>query len=285
MTIALEPLHIADGVRMLSVRTPTLPPATHTNAYLVGTGEAVLVEPASGYDDELARIEGWVEAERRRGLKLRALVLTHHHHDHVAGAAALRERLGVPLWAHAATAERLTGKLTIDRLLEHGERVELDGPTPLALQALHTPGHAPGHLCFYEPQSGALIAGDMVASVGTILVEPSDGDMALYLRSLEEMDALDARTLLPAHGFPIENPHERLRFYVHHRLTREAKVLAALRELGREAGVHELVPIAYADTPQVAWPLASLSAAAHLIKLANEGRVARRGERWLALAE
>jgi ribonuclease/clavin/mitogillin len=283
--IATTPLDVAPGVRLLSLRTPTLPPATHTNAYLVGTRELVLVEPASPYDEEIEQAVAWVEAERARGGVLRALVLTHHHPDHVGGAARLRERLGAPLWAHAATAERLGGKVTIDRLLEHGERIELDGPTPLTLECVHTPGHAPGHLCFFEPASGALLAGDMVASVGTILIDVVDGDMRAYLKSLAELDALPLRTLLPAHGLPITDAHERLRFYIQHRLAREAKVLAALSQLAREATVQEIVPIAYADTSQLAWPLAALSAAAHLVKLELDGKVVRRGERWLATWE
>jgi glyoxylase-like metal-dependent hydrolase (beta-lactamase superfamily II) len=284
VSIAVTPLTIAEGLRMLSLRTPTLPPATHTNVFLVGSGEFVLVEPASPFKEEIEKAAAWVQEERDRGLTLRAILLTHHHGDHAGGATALRELLKVPLWAHEGTAERLHGKVQFDRLLEHGERIELAGPTPLALDVVHTPGHAPGHLCFHERTSGALIAGDMVASVGTILVEPRDGDMSLYLESLEAMQALDARVLLPAHGLPIADANARLRFYVQHRLAREAKVLAALVERGGAATVHELVPIAYADTSPVAWPLAAMSTEAHLLKLEDDGRVERQGSKWLALA-
>jgi glyoxylase-like metal-dependent hydrolase (beta-lactamase superfamily II) len=117
--------------------------------------------------------------------------------------------------------------------------------------------------------------------VGTIVIQPEDGDMQAYLASLERMDTLDARQLLPAHGLPITEARERLRFYVQHRLKREAKVFDALAGLGSERRLDEIVPVAYADTPPMAWPLARLSAEAHLIKLEREGRVARRGERWL----
>lgn len=274
---------VAPALSVLAVRTPTLPPATHTNAYLIGSRELVLVEPASPYADEIERLAGWVEAHVARGYTLRCLLLTHHHPDHVGGAAQLRARLGAPIWAHAATQQRMADKLTIDRVLEDGERIVVDGPRPLALEAIHTPGHAPGHLCFWEAESRSLIAGDMVASVGTILVEASDGDMQAYLDSLARMDALDARQLLPAHGLPIREARERLHFYVQHRLEREAKILAALQTLGGERGVDALVPHAYADTPKVAWPLARLAAEAHLIKLAREGRVEQRRALWCAL--
>jgi endoribonuclease LACTB2 len=249
---------------------------------LIGTGELVIIEPASPYPEGTAQAVAWVEARLAQGQTLRALLLTHHHPDHVGGAEALRSHFGVPIWAHDRTAERLAGKIAIDRVLDDGESVELDGPVPMALEAMFTPGHAPGHLCFYEPASRSLIAGDMVAGVGTILVEATDGDMQLYLQSLARMAARDAAQLLPAHGLPIEDAAARLSFYVQHRLGREAKVVAALSTFAAPASLEQLVPIAYADTAQYAWPLARMALEAHLIKLAREGRAAQHHDRWLA---
>lgn len=267
-------------IEVLAVRTPTLPPATHTNTFLVGTGEAVLIEPATPYEDELDAMVSWVGEARARGLEPIAILATHHHPDHVGGANALRTRLGLPLWGHAMTAQRLEGHVEIDRLLEDGERIELDGPVSTSLTAMHTPGHAPGHLCFTDEASRIMIAGDMVASIGTIIVEPTDGDMILYLESLRRMAADEPAGLLPAHGDLIGDPQAILAFYIAHRLMREGKVLDALRAHGAPAQPTDLVADAYSDTPRGLWPLALRSIEAHLIKLEREGRARAVGDRW-----
>jgi len=271
---------VAPTIEMLPVRTPTLPPATHTNTFLIGTGEAVLIEPATPYREEQDLMVQWVQSSRLAGVEPVAILATHHHPDHVGGAMALRERLQLPRWAHAMTAQRLDGIVEIDRLIQDGERIELDGPTPTALTALHTPGHAPGHLCFIEEASNIMIAGDMVASIGTIIVEPTDGDMLLYLESLRKMSTLEPAGLLPAHGTLIEQPEAVLSFYIEHRLMRERKVVEALEARGKASRPRHLVASAYADTPKALWPLALQSIEAHLIKLEREGRVWKEGDRW-----
>lgn len=274
---------VVPWLQMLPLRSPTLPPATHTNSFLVGSGRALLVEPATPYPDELERAVRWVEEARRDGIEPIALVATHHHPDHVGGAKALAERLNLPLWGHRLTAERLAGEMRFERLLEEGERIELPGPEPVALRVLHTPGHAPGHICLFEEHSRAMIVGDMVASVGTILVEPRDGDMRAYLASLERMRDEEPTLLLPAHGHVIRDPERVLTHYIHHRLAREDKVLGALSARGAPATAGELVPVAYDDAPSAVWPLAALSTEAHLLKLEADGRVRRVGERWVVL--
>lgn len=272
-------LELAPGVRMMAVRTPTLPPATHTNVFVVGDRDAVLVEPATPYDDELDRIAEWIGSLEGEGVVPGAILLTHHHVDHVGGARALAQALDLPLLAHAETAARLPRGITIERLIGDSERIEL-GTT--ALRAVHTPGHAPGHLCFVEERSGVMIAGDMVAGTGTILVEPGDGDMQQYLDSLRRMAAERPSALAPAHGGVLRPPGLVLERYVEHRLAREGKVRAALEGFPGGATAGELVPIAYADAPPAVWPIARLSTEAHLIKLEGDGRVERTSDGWAA---
>jgi glyoxylase-like metal-dependent hydrolase (beta-lactamase superfamily II) len=272
-------------VEVFAARTPTLPPATHTNSYALGTRQVLLVEPATPFDEERRAWLDWARGLRAVGRELVGIFVTHHHIDHVGGADFLARELELPLWAHAATAERLGGAVRIERQLSEGETLHLDGPSPQSWQVLHTPGHAPGHLCLHEAALGAVIVGDMVASVGTILIEPVDGDMQMYLDQLRRLEGLEARVALPAHGTPIAGPSALFAFYVKHRLAREAKVVDALGRAGEDGGsLAELVRTAYADTPEALWSIAQLSLEAHLIKLERDGRARRGGTGWQAAA-
>ena len=260
------PVPVAPGIRVLALRTPTLPPAAHTNVYLVGPdrGPVAVVDPGSPYPEQQSLLDAAL-IESQPALVL----LTHHHGDHVSGARAVSERWGIPIAAHAATARRLAGSVHVSQLIEDGETVH--GAT-----AVFTPGHAEGHLCFSV--GNATIAGDMVAGLGTILIDPDEGDMAVYVASLERLLARQETTLLPAHGDPITDGHGKLREYLAHRRMREAKVLAALREAPQTP--RELVAVAYDDTPRILWSLAERSLLAHLVKLEREGRATSAEGRW-----
>ena len=275
-----KPQTIAAGVESFAARTPTLPPATHTQSYALGEREVILVEPATPFEDERREWLGWARELESTGRRPIALFLTHHHADHAGGAEFFARELGLPLWAHALTAERLSN-VRVDRRLEDGEALTLQGPTPQAWEVLHTPGHAPGHLCLFERRLSMLLVGDMVASEGTILVAPGDGDMRQYLAQLERLEGLGAKVALPAHGGPIHDPGQLFSYYVAHRKMREDKVLGAVRRTPGSAA-EELLPLVYDDTPKAAWPWALMSLRAHLDKLISEGVVEDQGERFSA---
>lgn len=272
MSVAVVP----SGVEVFGAETPTLPPATHTQSYALGERQCILVEPATPYPGEQRRWLDWARGLVEAGRELVAIVATHHHADHVGGAAELCRELGLPLWAHEETANRLT--VPVARRLAEDDVIELDGPTPQAWRVMHTPGHAPGHVCLFEARLGAVVVGDMVASVGTILIEPTEGDMQRYLTELGRLERLGATTAFPAHGDPIAEPSRLFRAYQAHRAMREGAVLGAVK---RAPGtLDELLPLAYEDTRRELWPIAKLSLEAHLVKLVREGRVVTDGERY-----
>ncbi len=265
----MRPRDVLSNVQWLAARTPTLAPATHTNSYALGTREVILVEPATPYADARRAWVEWARALPSHGREPVAIVVTHHHEDHVGGAEFLSRQLQLPLWAHRETRARIDAPVA--RELVDGESLELAGPDPDVWEVLHTPGHAPGHVCLYNARIGAVVAGDMVASVGTILIAPGDGDMRAYLEQLARLESLGARVALPAHGDPIDEPAKLFRRYIEHRLMREGKITSALASGDKSAA--ELLPIVYADTPAHLFPIAALSQQAHLEKLLGEGRV------------
>jgi len=270
---------LVPGIRLCPVRTPTLPPATHTNCYVLGDRELLVVDPASPYPDEqerLARLIAELESEGRRVV---GIWLTHHHGDHVGGAVDLARRTGAPIACHALTRS-LLGDIEVDRVLEDGDTWELAGEPAMRVVAVFTPGHAPGHLCARVEPSGALVAGDMVAGIGTILIEPTEGDMAAYIASLQRMKELAPSVLLPAHGPPIGAAGALVDRYIQHRLWREERVLQALG--GDFEASSALVARAYSDVPAAIHPIAERSLIAHLVKLVAEGRARARGELYAA---
>ncbi len=274
----VRPAPAAPGVERFDALTPTLAPATHTNSYALGEREVVLVEPATPYEDEKREWLAWAEGIRSSGRELVAILATHHHPDHVGGAAFFKEALGLPLWAHERASAFL--KTPVDRTLADGDHFDLAGATPQRWRVLHTPGHASDHICLFDDTT--VVVGDMVASVGTILVAPGDGDMTDYLAQLKRLEKLDAKVALPAHGDPIEGPSKLFRAYQAHRLMREAWVQKAVEKLEGELGatLDELLPVAYEGTDPALFPIARMSLHAHLDKLEREGQVQERDGRY-----
>lgn len=270
---------IRPDLMMIPLRTPTLPPATHTNAYVLGRTDLIIVEPASPHPEVRDDLYGYVDRRMAHGARIKAVVLTHHHHDHIGGAHAFAERYSVPIWAHSETACRVP--LEIDRHLSEGDILESD-PGDRWL-VLHTPGHAPGHICLLNEANRTMVVGDMVAGLGSILVEPNDGDMAAYLDSLRRMATYAPSCLLPSHGPPIGGAVAKLEQYITHRLAREASLVTALRK--GETAFLSLLAEVYADVPAMlrggpTGGIAGLSLQSHLIKLEQEGRVGRVDDQW-----
>ena len=261
------------GVIVAALRTPTLPPATHTNAWIVpADGGVAVVDPGAHERAEQERLFSLLDDLAAEGRPLRAVWLTHAHPDHVGAVAAVVARYGVPVRAHALAAARVP-----DVRVEPVREGDLLGGRFLALE---TPGHCRDHLAFLDEQSGALLCGDLVSTLSTIVIDPPEGDMAEYVRQLERMRTLRPRTLFPAHGSPAADAGASLAAYLAHRREREALVVAALGEGG--GALEEVTARAYTDTPPALRPVAERSCLAILEKLRREGRAREEGRRWTA---
>ena len=207
---------------------------TGTNTYLLG---GTVVDPGPDNERHLLEVLATGPVER--------ILLTHRHPDHSAGAARLSELSAAPVLAFGAG-------------LSDGDRVG-------GLVAVHTPGHAPDHLCFWHPESRTLLTGDLIAGRGSIMVAPPDGDLEAYMASLERVRTLSPACILPGHGPEVLDAAAKIEEYVAHREEREARVAAALRS--GASSLAEVVALAYADVPPRMRPYAELAAQAHLDKL------------------
>jgi glyoxylase-like metal-dependent hydrolase (beta-lactamase superfamily II) len=267
------------------VRTPTKPPATHTNCYLIYTSdELLIIDPGSPYEDEQQALAECVDAMVAEGRSVGEIVLSHVHPDHVGGVNALKAHLAneVRVAAHRLTAESLLGSVSVDRFIEDDELIRLRGTPHITLRAMHTPGHARGHLCFYEERTGTLISGDNIVGLGSVLIDPPEGNMRTYLQSLERMRALpDVSVIFGGHGPAIANPPAKIAEYIAHRLDREQKILDAIRQ--GETTPKDIVARVYTDVSPKAHAMAERAVLAHLEKLIEDKLVLESPEGLVAL--
>lgn len=284
----LERSQISDGtirhikfhpfITCFPVRTETLPPATHTNCFIVGENEFVVIDPASPFAEEQNALHAHIDSLIADGKKIKLLILSHLHRDHVSGANALQNHLRgkhglrVPISAHELTAESLRGNIAVEKFIEDDEVISLkiSGAETLALRALHTPGHARGHLCFYDERRGFLLSGDNVIGTNSVLIAPPEGDMSDYFRSLERMKNLPGlRFLCGSHGAAIFDARGKIESCIEHRLKRERKIIEAVESGAKTPS--EIVEKVYTDVSSELWSLAEKSVEAHLEKIEREG--------------
>ncbi|HNP35673.1 MAG TPA: MBL fold metallo-hydrolase [Woeseiaceae bacterium] len=255
---------LAAGVRRLLAPNPSMMTGPGTNTYLFGVRDIAVLDPGPHLVPHLDDIVRLADGP------IRWILATHTHPDHSPGvkylaAATGAEVLGMP----APRGEHQDMTFQPTRILRHGDRLETD---EFVLEAVHTPGHASNHLCYRMPGKNWVFTGDHVIDGSTVVINPPDGNMQDYLDSLVHLRALRPAALLPGHGDLIDDPSRVIDWIVQHRLAREAKVLAAVEEYAGLTTM-ELVPRVYQDVAPALYTWAERSLLAHLIKLANDGRV------------
>ncbi len=230
-----------------------------------------LVDAGVGHPAHLDALE-----EALGGATLAQVLVTHGHSDHASGVAAIAARMPAARFLKMAWPGR-------DERWEVPWVSVADGDTieagDASVTAVHTPGHAPDHVCFWHRDTRVMFGGDLAIKGTTVWIPSSlQGDLASYVASLERVLALNPARIYPGHGPVIDDPAALLRRYIAHRHERESQVIDALRR--GHAHADAIVARIYAGLQEGLVPRAKETIIAHLQKLERDGRVRRAGDAW-----
>ena len=263
-----KPVWLSPRVLRVTADNGSMMTGPGTNAYFIGapgSDDWALLDPGPG---DAAHVQALLAAAPGR---ITRILVTHTHKDHSPAAVAMREATGAPTMGRVADyPEWQDTDFQPQQVLADGDRLQLgEGVT---LRVIHTPGHASNHLCYLLEEEKLLFTGDHLMQGSTVVINPPDGDMAVYIASLRRLLSEDLEWLAPGHGFLIDQPHAVVNKTIAHRLGREAKVLAALQAQAGPTSEAALVAAVYADTPKALHAMALRSLRAHLLKLRTDGR-------------
>jgi glyoxylase-like metal-dependent hydrolase (beta-lactamase superfamily II) len=261
------------GVRRIVAPNPSVMTGPGTNTYLIGTSAVAVIDPGPAIPQHIENII------KTSADSVRWILATHTHPDHSPGVVSLAERTGAEvLGIPAPDGPSQDKSFRPTRVLADGDALETDD---FRLDAVHTPGHASNHLCFRHEGLNWLFTGDHVIDGSTVVINPPDGNMKHYIESLEKCKSLRCDALAPGHGDVINDPIRAIDWIIDHRLEREAKVLAAIKD-NPGLTTRELVPHVYTDIDPKLHGLAGRSLLAHLLKMEADGTATQLDEQWRA---
>ncbi|MBS0237620.1 MAG: MBL fold metallo-hydrolase [Proteobacteria bacterium] len=266
------------GVIRLVADNPSAFTFKGTNTYLVGSTSLAVIDAGPDSADHRAAI-----LKAAAGRPITHIFTTHAHRDHVDGIAALKAETGAVTAAYAR--DPAAGKIALENSPSGSYFVDYDFMPDIALKggdtitgedwaltAIHTPGHAPDHLCFALEGRRVVFSGDHVMAWNTTVIAPPEGRMSDYVASLEILLDRNDDVFLPGHGDRLNDPQRTVKAYLLHRTWREKSVLDALT--AGATTIRQIVPEVYRGLAPQLIPAATLSVQAHVEYLIEKGLVA-----------
>lgn len=263
------PENVAPGVSVVLADNPKDYTGPGTNCYVAGDDRVWIIDPGPACDTHISAVMAAVA-----GRPVDGIFVTHTHLDHSPAAAPLAKLTGAKTYGF--------GRLSSDILALTDEDVDPDFDPDVALgcggtvgsgawqiQALHTPGHFPNHMCYLLPAQHILFSGDHVMGWSTTVVVPPLGNLAEYMESLDKIRACDAALMMPSHGPVISSPAERVAEIRHHRRMRHRQVAECVAQ-----GITDpksIVDLIYEGLTPRLLTAAEGCVEAHLEQLADEG--------------
>ena len=249
-----------------------------TNTYLVvGSHGAAFVD--TGWDrpgEAQARIDYW----RKLGSPaLKGIVVTHRHPPHWGNAPAIQRACGgapiIASFTEKPEIEKRMKDAVIDRPVRDGETLSLGDMT---LEFLDAPGHTYGSLAVFVRETRALFTGDTVMGTGSSVVNPGEGEIALYLQTLQKFLRYQPAVIFPGQGPVVNDPAAKLQGLIAHRHEREQQIIGLLAK--GVGSVDQMVGALYVDLREGLQHLARNQVTSHLIKLQQEHKVVADGETY-----
>ncbi len=271
---ALE--QVAPGLRRIVCQNPGPFTFKGTNLYVIGEGEVAVVDPGPDAEDQID-----VLLDALKGERITHILVTHCHSDHSGAVAALRALTGAltvgmtrpandaSIGANGPSGRSFVVPVDFDLAIEDESRVAGSGWEAIAI---HTPGHAPDHLCFFLPAQKILLSGDHVMGWNTSVIAPPEGNMGSYMRSMERLlERKEPVIYFPGHGGPIREPQRYVKALMIHRYWRESQITDCLR--GGLHTISEMVTRIYAGLDPSLSRAAALSLYAQLEFMAEKGAI------------
>ncbi|XP_045510967.1 beta-lactamase-like protein 2 homolog [Colias croceus] len=242
-----------------------------TNTYLIGTGKnRILLD--TGDKDVPEYQKNLSEVVSSEQVNIEHIIVTHWHHDHIGGVENIFGTIAKnpKIWKHrrdtndAADPDIPTIKMN---WLSDGQEIKVEGAT---LKIHHTPGHTTDHVVLTLLEENILFSGDCILGEGTAVFE----DLFTYMKSLNRILELQPGVIYPGHGNVVEDPLEKIKYYIAHRNQREEQILQALKNnADKQLNEMDLVKMIYRETPEHLWPAAAYNVNHHLTKLTKEKKI------------